>query len=72
MDRNAEAMLIWQMGGRVAMTAGAPHGSRGRGQVSLTASQPVTVHEVAVWELRSIWVTPDEVLAGAAEDAERV
>ena len=36
---------------RVATTAGAPHGSRGRGQVSLTASQPVTVHEVAAWEL---------------------
>ena len=52
-------MLIWQMGGRVAMTAGAPHGSRGRGQVSLTASHPITVHEVAVWEL------PEEYLGHA-------
>ena len=51
--------------GRVALTAGAVHGSRSRGQISFSGSgiEPLYVKNATAWSMQSIWVPADALAA---------
>jgi len=51
-------------GGRVALTAGAFRGARSRGQISFSASEEVTILNATAWKMKSIWVSPAQVISG--------
>lgn len=65
---NTFAEAYW-MGGRVAMTV--KTGSTTEAGVSVSASTPVMLMDTTVWDVNSIWVTPEEVRATPRSDAQQ-